>query len=444
MQIRRQYEPLFPGQAILQYDAMFMERLLENLGNIPTSMQNKVFLQRKAKEYPLTQVGYEQEGLVRQLKGAERIVRFSGNNWEEREQRKDVEIDDSIVISVKDAGEYVIRELMGRINGFNRNGDLENLSKFRIGVLELSPHYAGNNSDNYIETANSVWRSRADQMLTDRVASIRDAAEKVTIDPYEAPRDAENRRHRLNEQITKCGLDLPIMPDGAHREGEITEQADWQIEDIMRDMYQKAYDILLPQTLEKIHALGTIKDTSKGLDGILENHEMDVDDVLRDIRLTFEYGSKLAHDYRRRSGFNIEDIRDGVQSLRKMNEWSGSMQVNVGKALQNNPEGFYCGDESIIEAQKTRGQQLIDTPKRIHQAIEDAMESLERSRSLQPISYEQAPMPRFDKIPLPKEAEDHFEKFPEDFFAKMDEIQSTNQKGRSTSAELDIKYPPII
>ncbi|HIC76244.1 MAG TPA: hypothetical protein EYO89_00070 [Candidatus Dadabacteria bacterium] len=428
MQIRRQYEPLFPGEGTLHYDTMFMDRLVENLGNTPTNLTNKEYLRRMAEEYDFSKEGYNPQNLVEHLKTARRIIRFTGNRREEREADKHIEIDLNIVGAVEDAGEYVIRELMGSINGSTRSGDLEHLSKFRIGVLELSPHYAGNNSDNYIETANSVWRSRADQMLTDRVASIRDAAEKVTIDPYEAPRDAENRRHRLNEHITKCGLDLPIMPDGAHREGEITEQADWQIEDIMHNMYQKAYDILLPQTLEKIHALGTIKDTSKGLDGILENHKMDVDDVLRDIRLTFEYGSKLAHDYRRRSGFNIEDIRDGVQSLRKMNEWSGSMQVNVGKALQNNPEGFYCGDKSIIEAQKTRGQQLIDTPKRIHQAIEDAMESLEKSRSLQPISYEQAPMPRFDKIPLPKEAEDHFEKFPEDFFAKMDELQRKYSK----------------
>jgi len=225
MQHIRQYEPLFPEREALKYDTMFMERLLENLGNIPTTKQNKVFLQRRAQEYPLSQAGYEQGELVQYLKTADRIVVFTGedpNRTEIREQRKHLEIDSSIGVAVKDAGEYVVKELMKGING--RDINLEEISIFRRGVEEMAPHYAGDDAAEYIKTTNQLFVSQADQMLTDRVASIKNAAENVASDPYGAPGEAERLKRGLHEYITKCGLDITIMGDDVQRYGRITEQ----------------------------------------------------------------------------------------------------------------------------------------------------------------------------------------------------------------------------
>ena len=93
--------------------------------------------------------------------------------------------------------------------------------------------------------------------------------------------------------------------------------------------------------------------------------------------MTLSYGLK--------AGISIDELSEVKQRMTELNEWYGTMSTIRGKKMQSKPMRVMQVDyedenkplsenEDLIQYSRQRGQELIETPIRIHEAIEDAME----------------------------------------------------------------------
>lgn len=353
----------YARQETLNYHGMFIDRLIETIAKFPTTAQNKLYLTRTASSYDPSTYGYAPDSVVAHLKTAKRVVTSRISDEEKKEQAIQAihgTINQSIEKAVQDAGEYVVHRLMTRVRR-SRNIDIHNMAPYRLGVLEFAPFYVDpdNNEsvfrDNqYIQPIEGAWSDVVRTTLDDAVRKIGNEA-TINFDPYLTP-------GKVKREIT--GLDILVS------EYKLDARETYALVDgIVREMYKQGYDELFAKTLREID-------------------EGDAKNAVRAIGLVLEYGLN--------SGLSLRELHEIKQRMHDVNEWRGLILTDIGKLLLKDPEGWEY--DSVIQASKQRGQQLIETPRAIHEAIEDAMKNVVE---IDPqTKYERVPVPEFDRMPM--------------------------------------------
>tara|TARA_Y100000310_G_scaffold295355_1_gene326610 strand:+ start:1333 stop:2505 length:1173 start_codon:yes stop_codon:yes gene_type:complete len=251
--------------------------------------------------------------------------------------------------AVRNAGQNLVMALDVAQKGYGRRDDMEGAYLTKEGIFALAPYW-GDQSQEYISQAKTIWRGTARRVLNSKVQDLSDIATQ--------------------------GFDRDVTPSKFHqaaadfsgflgRYGIKQNVGDSILDPIARTMYSRASTELFPRTLEEISDSG-VESSAQG--------------AIKDIPAVLGYAWS--------GGVDITRIRQIAQEMLEANEenriphlMGGNVKIGTGQEMQKGGWGFQEVNDSaqdLGEQLESEGYQLIGAYEGIKSTIESTMEAIER------------------------------------------------------------------
>jgi hypothetical protein len=390
--------------------------------------KNRDYLKEKLDRFDPHTQGFDPEVITKELQTVTLDI-----NWVD-EVRGRRSYNSRIGAAVINAGQNLFHDLVATLESDEKEG-LEKTYGHKEAVLALASYFGGDRQEEYTRLADNVWDETQQRVLTPIRRGILNAG-KEHFDPRTTPNEVETRYKNLEATLDRYhiqGEDIFIDPDK---------------DTFFRDLYRQAYEALVPLALDQIevsnargvddnHVTITLKELrenmvetyqaeakKKGLKGDKidefvqeklreEPHDV-VDSTIADIHKVLLYGY--------RAGIDVEELRKLKQEMLEINEWDGAKKTDLGRTMYSQR---FAGLPITAEYVKQRGQELMETPVRIHTAIESAMEEVEKLNDPN-ARYERVPTPSFDSgIPKPKDVVEEQQRITQEVLDSWNDIALT-------------------